>query len=125
MTSLGSIHLVASLLPALLLPPPRTALDDSTAHRKLSGPFTAPPPVTGSVQGVALTPDGTRAVYRGDQEVDEVVELYTVPLDGSTPALKISAPVTEVLDFLVAPDDVHVVFRGRDAVGPGLFVVAL
>lgn len=55
-----------------------------------------------------------RAIYRADQEVDERIELYTVPLDGSSPPLKLSgAPVSggDVrAAFQVSPDGSRVVF---------------
>lgn len=58
---------------------------------KLSGPLAQP--VGGNVGAFAVTPDGSRVVYVGDQEIDERFELYVVPSDGSQPPLKISDPL--------------------------------
>jgi len=41
----------------------------------------------------ALSPDGTRLVYRADQDIDGVYEIYVVPSDGSAPAVKLNAPL--------------------------------
>jgi hypothetical protein len=41
----------------------------------------------------ALSPDGTRIVYRADQDIDGVYEIYVVPSDGSAPAVKLNAPL--------------------------------
>jgi len=37
-----------------------------------------------------ITPDGSRVLYVADQEQDEVFELYSAPIDGSGPAVKLN-----------------------------------
>lgn len=76
---------------------------------------------------VQLSPDGTRAVYRADQTVDDRFELFSVPTDGSAPAVPISGTVgagRDVLDeftpglvdipaFRITADGSTVVFRAN------------
>lgn len=68
---------------------------------------------TGDVVDVRFSSDGTRLVYRADQDADEVYELYSVPVDGSAPPVKLSGPLTAggdvTGDFLPLGD--RVVFR--------------
>lgn len=42
-------------------------------------------PSGGDVYGFEVTPDSSRVVYLGDQDTDEVRELYSVPVGGGTP----------------------------------------
>jgi hypothetical protein len=44
----------------------------------------------GNVLDFVITPDSSRVIYRADQDADEVFELYSAPVDGSSPAVKIS-----------------------------------
>src|SRR6185503_420914 len=56
---------------------------------------------------------GTRVVYRADQDVHGVVELYSAPRDGSQPAIKLSpvlATNETVSSFQVSPDGATVLF---------------
>lgn len=76
-----------------------------------------------------LTPDGSRAVYRADQDADEVYELYSVPTLGG-PSVKLSGPMTlggDVDDsppadtgFLLAPGGARVLYRA-DQTSDGVF----
>jgi len=62
-------------------------LDGSQTTVKLSGAMQA----LGDVQpAYSVSPDGTRVVYRADQDVDQQFELYGAPLDGSSPAVKLN-----------------------------------
>jgi Tol biopolymer transport system component len=79
---------------------------------KLNRPLTA----SGSVLRFALSPDGSRVVYRADQDTDGVVELYSVPITG--PALtgvKLNGSLVSgggVSDvFLISPDGQYVIYR--------------
>jgi hypothetical protein len=65
------------------------------------------------VVSFALSPDGARAVYLADQVTNDVVELFSVALDGSSPAVRISAPMVtggDVTSVQVAPDSGRVVY---------------
>jgi Tol biopolymer transport system component len=65
-------------------------IDGSAAPAKLNGLL----PNGGDVPGIdslEITADGTRVLYLADQEVDEVFELYVVPIDASAAPLKLSA----------------------------------
>ncbi len=77
-----------------------------------------------------VSPDGSSAVYRADQEADDVIELYSVPLDGSRAPLKLNQPLGpagDVFSALVSPDGAWVLYvASLDAFGPGeLFRVPL
>ena len=91
-------------------------IDGSAAPVSLTG--TIPP--FASLRNVWLVPefevsaDGARAVFVGDLQTDEVVELYSVPLDGSAPPVRVSAPLAageDVADFGIAPGSSRVAYR--------------
>ena len=50
-----------------------------------------------------ITPDNANVIYRADQETDEVLELYSVPITGG--------PTTKLSGTLVADGDVGYLFR--------------
>jgi Tol biopolymer transport system component len=56
---------------------------DSKKGVRISGPMTALG-FQGDVTGAKFSPDGARVVYHGDADDDNVFELYSVPVDGST-----------------------------------------
>jgi Tol biopolymer transport system component len=73
---------------------------------------TAYPPVPLSYQGI--TADGSRVVYRADQDSDDVIELYSVPIAGG-PTVKLSPPPGpggDVGHFVLSQDGAYVVFTG-------------
>jgi len=65
-------------------------------------------------------PDGARVVYVADQEHDEVLELYSVPLGGG-PAVRLDGALApggtagDVERFEVSPDGRHVLYRADQA----------
>jgi len=64
----------------------------------------------------ALTPDGTRAVYRCNQEEESTLELYSVPSDGSGPPVRLNPPLAaarRVEQFRIAPDGRRVFYRAN------------
>lgn len=69
---------------------------------------------------VKISADGTRVVFQADKDVDGVMELYSVPVDGATAPIKISGAMpinggSVVYYFLVSPDSSRVVFlAGRE-----------
>jgi Tol biopolymer transport system component len=70
----------------------------------------------------ALGPDGTRIVYRADQDIDGVYEIYAVPSDGSAPAVKLNAPLepgksVPPFGFRLDPAGVVVVYAAPDGAG--------
>lgn len=70
----------------------------------------------------ALSPDGTRAVYRADQDIDEVFELYSVSTDGLGTPVKLNAPLgagagVPPLGFVLDPAGERVVFVAPDPQG--------
>ena len=61
----------------------------------------------GAVVDFALSPDGTRAVYRADQEVDGRIDLYSVNLVGAPASVRLSrvlGPGNGVHAYRIAPD---------------------
>jgi len=89
--------------------------DASAPARLLSAPIV---PSLGDVTRFALAADGARAVYLGDALVDGQDELFSVPLDGSQPVVRLSgvlAPDRDVLDFALSPDGRRVVFLANVA----------
>ena len=75
---------------------------------KLNAPLVA----GGQVLDFAISPDGQRVVYRADQETDELVELWSVPIGGGTP-VKINGALLageDVESFAISPDSSTVVY---------------
>jgi len=77
----------------------------------------------GHVWEFGITPDGSRVIYKADQETHSVAELYSVPAGGGS-AVKISGYLvgtdtqTGVHEWSVCPDGKRVVFRAPgDEVG--------
>jgi Tol biopolymer transport system component len=77
-----------------------------------------------------ITPDSTRVVYLADQDIDEQVELYSVPVSGgSTIKLNGALPAGGDVDslFNVTPDSLRVIYRAdqsTDGIGE-LYSVAV
>jgi Tol biopolymer transport system component len=61
-------------------------------NTKLNGPL-APPLRSVSVSDYRFTSDGTRVVYRADREANQRSELFSRPLDGSGPSVKLNGPM--------------------------------
>lgn len=80
---------------------------------RLSGPLAAPR--LGDVQDFALSPDGTRVVYRADVQRVGQYELFSAALDGSQPVVRLHAPTTlarrQVLRFAIGAGE-RVAFVG-------------
>jgi hypothetical protein len=73
---------------------------------RLNGPLVA----DGRIVDFAVSPDSTRVVYRAEQDVAGLVDLYTVPTRGGA-ATRLSPPTgSDVLSFAIAPDSSRVVF---------------
>jgi dipeptidyl aminopeptidase/acylaminoacyl peptidase len=57
-----------------------------------------------------ISPDGSRVVYRADQETDGVIELYNVPIIGGA-GVKLNTPnIGNVANFLITPDGNFIVY---------------
>jgi Tol biopolymer transport system component len=62
-----------------------------------------------------ISPDGSRVLYWADQDIDQVTELYSVPIDGGTP-VKLNTPlvagraVIPAVQSHVSPDGSRVVY---------------
>jgi len=79
------------------------------ANIQLNGVLTA----NGNVMDSAVTPDGLSVVYRADQEIDEVFELYRVTLATPGSSTKLNGPLVaggDVTSFGVIPGSSGVVY---------------
>ncbi len=91
--------------------------------RMLSGPLVA----GGSVRlhGYRISPDGARVVYLADQDTDDTHELYGVPIDASSPPVRLNAPLPPGGDvwnteFDISRDGQRVVYLAEQ-VADGVF----
>ena len=50
-------------------------------------------PIGGDVEDFRITPDGSRALYVADQEIDDLDELFSALTDGSAATVKLNAPL--------------------------------
>jgi len=87
-------------------------IDGSAPRVKLNGTMVGGGNVNGNL--IVVTPDSTRVLYVADQDTDGVNELYSAPIDGSTPAVKLNAPLVPgggvIGRFQVSPDSTHAVY---------------
>lgn len=98
------------------------------ATTKLSGNMVA----GGDVRDFLITPNGEEVVFRADKNTDEIVEIYSVKIDGTNlrrlgPAL--AAGKSAYVGYKISPDSKWVLFRENQtyAVGAntGMMVVSL
>ncbi|MEQ8234757.1 MAG: hypothetical protein RKL32_23845 [Gammaproteobacteria bacterium] len=94
-------------------------LDGSTASVRLNGDL-----VTGGSVDARFwfTPDGERLLFIADLLVDEVTELFSVPLDASAAPVRLNAPLPPGGQVLrpveVSPDGMRAVYRAeQDSAG--------
>ena len=106
----------------------RVPIDGSAAPVKLSGALVTSGDVSPSFQ---ISPDGQWIVYVADQLTNNRNELFAGPLDGSSPALRVSGPLVAggqvQPDFQLDPVRPRVVYRADQLAGAvfELFSVAL
>ncbi len=66
-------------------------------------------------QEFAISPDSARVVYRADQQTDEVLELYSVPIAGPAAAgVKLNGALIaggDVVNLAISPDSSRVIYR--------------
>ena len=65
-----------------------TRIDGSLLPEKLTGPLTQQQAM--SPWGAWISPDSTRAVYQADQDTNDVVELFSAPIEGGAPAVRLN-----------------------------------
>jgi Tol biopolymer transport system component len=79
---------------------------------KLNGPLV---PGGEVLAGYQISPEGSRVIYRADQDADDVKELYSVPITGPFgDGVKLNAtlvPGGDVTAFRISPDGRWVVYR--------------
>ncbi len=88
-------------------------LDGSAAPTKLSGEMVENGGLPENSAGFNISPDGSRVVYRADQETDEVYELYSVPVDGSAAAVKLNATLPAgggTNSYEISPDSQYLLY---------------
>ena len=80
--------------------------------KKLSGPLVRDG--LGDVYAHVLSPDGARAVYRASHDDPQALDLYSVPVDGSAPAVRLNPPLVAGGNVewppLFSPDSSRVVY---------------
>lgn len=67
----------------------------------------------GDVVNFEITPDSSTVVFTGDFETDGVFELFSAPIDGSAPSVKLNDPLPynrDVARFSVSPNGARVVY---------------
>lgn len=98
-------------------------LDTPTAAVLLSP---TPVPAGNVTPSFLVDATSTRVVYLADTSLNEVFELFTVPIDGSAGALRLNAPLSGAQDaqpdFVPSPDGARVVYRSDERL-PGVFEV--
>jgi Tol biopolymer transport system component len=61
-----------------------------------------------------ISPDSRRVVYCADQDTDQINEIFSVPIEGGTPGIKLNGPLlpdeSVVPFFQVSPDSSRVVY---------------
>ncbi len=60
-----------------------------------------------------ISPEGTRVVYCADQDRNDVYEIYSAPMDGSSSAVKLNAPLPfdrNVAEYRISADGIRVVY---------------
>jgi len=86
------------------------SIDGSTGPDKRSGPLVS----GGDVErDFAISPDSSRIVFRADKEVDGLVELYSVPIQGSSLPTELNGPLIptgRVFRFTISPDSNRVLY---------------
>lgn len=86
-------------------------LDGSTAPLRINDPL---PTGSSGVRDFLISPDGATVVLSGELDQADVLDLYSLPADGSGAPLKLNGPMValgNVVDFLLSPDGSRVVFR--------------
>ena len=82
---------------------------------KISGVFPSPPVIPNGVNDFIISENGNYVVYRADQVIDAVPELYSVPIGGGSTPVKISGTLltldSAVLSYRITPDESRVVYR--------------
>ncbi len=88
--------------------------DGAGAPVKLSGPMVAGGGVSNPFP-FQVSPDGARVVYRADQDVDEVFELFSVPADGSAGPVELNGALVGygdvAFEYRISADGARVVYR--------------
>ena len=95
-------------------------LDGSRAALRLNDGFVGGGNVRFAPQGppFELTNDGQRVVYVADRDADEVFELYSAPLDASTPPVELNSSLDgflhrDVVGFHLTQDGSRVLYRAN------------
>ena len=86
----------------------------ASAGVKLNGPLVAGGGVLSDLSAFGISANSTRVVYRADQQTDEVVELYSVPIAGpASSGVKLNGGLVtggDVRGFKLSPNSARVVY---------------
>jgi len=72
---------------------------------------------SGEVTSFEISPDSKNVIYLAEQNFEGKFELFSVPIDGSKPAIKLNLPIPDALDVfdpLITPDSLRVVYTVGD-----------
>lgn len=103
----------ASVL-AANFPPPAAVQAQPTGWHTLTEVL----PAYTSIYNVTVSPDSNDVVFMADIDVDEQIELYRVPMTGTT-LVKLNPPLASggrVFDFIITPDSSRVIYRAEQEV---------
>ena len=83
---------------------------------RLSPPLAVPPGFPG-IRAIRVSPDGRRVVYAAEQDTDDILDLYSVPIEGG-PVTRLGGPLARngadipsaESRFRITPDGTRVVF---------------
>ena len=94
-------------------------------------PLNSPLPPDGRVHSFVLDGARARALYRAEQNIDDVTELYLVGVDGSAPPLVRStvhehvSAIGGVERMVPTPDGTRALYSGQEVPGRGIYTVGL
>ncbi|MEO7974588.1 MAG: fibronectin type III domain-containing protein, partial [Thermoanaerobaculia bacterium] len=83
----------------------------TSAATKLNGNLTGSKDVE---LGFAISSVGNKVVYRSDEDINDLIELYSVPLAGGSAPVPLNAELTsggDVLDLAITPNGSRVIYR--------------
>lgn len=88
-------------------------LDGSAGPTKISGEMVENGGLRDFTGSFKISPDGSLAVYRAQQDTDEVYELYVVPVDGSADPVKLNSELPEgggTYSFDITPNNKYLIY---------------
>ena len=117
-TWIPRLLILIGLFCCLTLITPDTSM--ALVNQKISGEMPAFGDVDPNSTVWEISPNGQTVVYIADQQFDGVMELYSTPINGSSPPVKISSSA-DVINFEISSDSQRVVYRTSSASGQDIY----